>query len=367
MDNNYSPYFSSGPCKKYNSFNFSKLNSALINRSHRCQDSKKKIKKALEITKTALNIPQDYLIGITPGGATCAMEMAIWNILGQRVVDIFCWEEFSYAWGKDVQKLNIPNRYFSAKYGECPYLGEYNKENDVIFPLNGTTSGVWTEDLSWIPNNREGISLCDATSGAFCMDIDWRKLDVTVFSPQKGLGAEAGIGFMVLSPKAVHRINNYVPDRVIPRLFELRVDNHLNYQLFIDGTINTFSLITLEDYLLALRWYINMGGLSFFLKIIELNYQIIKQFVDNNKWIEFLVTDENIRSHVSVTLSLPLSDSNQIDRFLQILEERKLAYDIGSFTHAPKGLRIWCGPTINPIDLKKLLFLLKKVYYKLLD
>ena len=357
------PFFSSGPCRKYHNFTLKSLRGAVLNRSHRCIDAKNKVKLALQKTKAALHLPNDYILGIIPGGATGAMEAAIWNMMGEKVVDAFVWDFFSATWSSDIKNLQIPCREFTKNYGEIADLSNYNGNNDMIFSLNATTSGVWVINLNWIPHDREGLTFCDATSGIFCMDIDWLKLDVTIFSWQKGLGSEPGLGTIVLSPRAVARINNYTPNRAIPKLLELKKNGVINDAIFKDGqVVNTYSLLTLEDYLVSLDDYITRGGLVYALQTNKENYQVIQDFVDHHEWMEFFVKDIMIRSKISVTLVIPSLDDEQIDDMVQTLEDENVGYDIKSHMSAPKGLRIWCGSTVDADDIRKLMNWIEKLY-----
>ena len=359
------PNFSSGPCAKYKNWSLDKLSGALIGRSHRSKNGKKKLKICIEETKSLLNLPSEYLLGILPGSNTGAFEIALWNFLGSRQVDILAWESFGYDWVNDITnelKLSETN-VLKAEYGLIPDYKKVNFKNDVVFTWNGTTSGVCLPNANWIENDREGLTICDGTSAIFAVDIDWQKIDIFTFSWQKALGGEGAHGMIILSPRAVDHINKFTPSWPMPKLFNLKKNNKLNLGIFEGLTINTPSMLVVEDWLTIIDWANSNGGLEYLKLKTKGNFEIINKFCSQNDWIDFLAPNKLYRSNTSVCLkfidpwfnSLNEKTQNQyLDKFLSFLEDHNAAFDIKSYRTAPLGLRIWCGPTVEKDDLKLL-------------
>ena len=358
--------FSSGPCSKRPGWNPNLLHKAVLGRSHRSSVAKSRINYLIKSVKEILSIPNNYYVGIVPGSDTGAVEIALWNLIGNRPVQMLVWDSFGNDWAKDLKEqlqvgeLNIQN----VDYGFIPNLYDINFNDDIIFNFNGTTGGVKVPNLDWIPINKSGLTICDATSAAFAMEMDWRKLDVTTFSWQKCLGGEGGHGILILSPKAVERINTYNPSWPIPKLFNLKKNNKINTSIFEGSTINTPSLLCVEDFIDALEWAKKIGGLKVLLDISNNNLKLIKDWVKKTHWVQFLAQDETTISNTSICLKFSdlilkdLDHENQIlleNGIIKSLENENVAYDIGSYRSAPPGLRIWGGPTINSNDIKLLL------------
>ena len=367
--------FSSGPCAKRPNWNFSNLEDAALARSHRGSLAKDKLFKLIKLTKSILEIPDDYLVGIVPGSDTGAVEISLWNLLGLKPVTALVWESFGNDWAKDLseqlkyQKLEI----ISVDYGSLPDLSCLNFDNDIIFNWNGTTSGVRVPNSDWISHTRNGLTICDATSAAFAMKIDWSKLDVATFSWQKCLGGEAGHGMLILSPSAVKRVNSFLPSWPIPKLFQLRKNNKLNYEIFKGSTINTPSMLCVEDFLDSLLWSKKIGGLDALISRSIKNLEVITDWVSSTPWIEFLAKEKENISSTSICLkfsedfikNFELKYINKIENYMvSILEKEGVAYDIGSYRSAPSGLRIWGGPTVESEDIKHLLKWLDWAYAK---
>ena len=369
------PEFSSGPCAKRPGWSLKNLDDATLGRSHRHKIAKNKVEQAVTRTKSILEIPNDYLVGIVPGSDTGAIEMAMWNCLGAKPVDILVWDSFGSDWANDIQsQLKISELSISkVDYGSLPDLTNKNFTSDIVFNWNGTTAGVCVPDVNWINYNRDGLTLCDATSAAFAMNLDWPKLDVTTFSWQKCLGGEGGHGMIVLSPKAVERINSYNPQWPIPKLFQLKKNNKLNIDIFSGSTINTPSMLCVEDYIDALNWCNEIGGLKELIKRSKNNLKIVSDWVLNSHWVDFLSESTETVSNTSICLKLvdpkiikqSLEVKNNIEKnIIKILEDESIAFDIGSYRSAPPGLRIWGGPTVDNEDIKKLLPCLDWAYGK---
>ena len=369
------PEFSSGPCAKRPQWSLEMLNDSTLGRSHRSKVAKDKLQKVIELTKSILKIPSDYLVGIVPGSDTGAIEMAMWNLLGPRPIDMLVWDSFGSDWAKDIKsQLKLENVEISkSDYGLLPDLNKNDFVGDIVFNWNGTTSGVCVPNADWINDSRDGLTICDATSAAFAMKIDWSKLDVITFSWQKCLGGEAGHGMLILSPKAINRINEYNPPWPIPKLFQLKKNEKLNTEIFSGATINTPSMLCVEDFLDSLNWCNNIGGLSELLKRSKNNLNIIKDWVSSSSWAGFLSEDKHNISNTSICLKLidpylvnrPLEVKNDIEKnIIKLLEIEKVAFDIGSYRSAPPGLRIWGGPTVENEDIKKLLPWLDWAYQK---
>ncbi|MBN1665137.1 MAG: phosphoserine transaminase [Deltaproteobacteria bacterium] len=367
----HNPNFSSGPCSKRPGWNFDALKDALTGRSHRSAPGKEKLAAAISESKRILEIPSDYLLGIMPASDTGAFEAAMWSLLGPKPVTVLAWESFSQGWASDITKeLKLNPTVMKADYGKLPDLKAVNWSNDVVFVANGTTSGVKVPNWDWIPADREGLSLCDATSAAFAMNIDWSKIDVLTFSWQKCLGGEAAHGMLVLSPRAVARLESYDPPWPMPKIFRLKKGNTINKAIFDGEVINTTSMICVEDYLDALRWAGGIG-LSGLIARSKANLKVLEDWVDKTDWIEFLAESAEIRSNTSVCLNVTadkfkaLSKEDQ-SKFLKgiasELSKKNAAHDIGSYKDAPPGFRFWCGPTIEPTDVKTAIAELEKVY-----
>ncbi|MBN1471372.1 MAG: phosphoserine transaminase [Syntrophaceae bacterium] len=363
--------FSSGPCSKRPAWSIDALKSAPVGRSHRSALGKERIIKAINDTRTILKIPADYLVGILPASDTGAFECAMWSLLGPKPVTVLVWESFSEGWATDVNKqLKLNPKIIKADYGKLPDLSKVDWKTDVIFVANGTTSGVRIPDWNWIPANREGLSLCDATSYAFANDIDWSKIDVLTYSWQKCLGGEAAHGMMVMSPKAVARLESYTPPWPLPKIFRLKKGDKINKAIFDGDVINTPSMICVEDYLDALDWAGKIGLDGLFKRSLA-NLKAVSDWVAKTDWIEFLADDPKVRSNTSVCLSVThpkvaAMDNDAKSKFLKSiasdLSKKNIAHDINSYKDAPAGYRFWCGPTIEESDLKTALAELEKVF-----
>jgi phosphoserine aminotransferase len=358
--------FSSGPTKKRPGWNLQALEGALLGRSHRSKPGKAKLKEAIDRTRALLGVPTDFKIAIVPASDTGAVEMAMWSMLGARPVDVFAWESFGEEWVTDaVEQLKIEDCriHVGRPYGVLPDLSLARRTADILFTQNGTTSGARIPNFDWIPADREGITFNDATSGAFAQPIEWSKCDVVTFSWQKVLGGEAAHGMLILSPRAVARLERYVPPRPLPKIFRMTKQGRLDQELFEGATINTPSLLAVEDYLDALKWAEGLGGLAALQTRATANTQVLTDWVQQTPWVDFLVSDAAIRSNTSVCLkvvdarvtSLPESGQAEFAKNLSsILEKEGVALDAASYRSAPPGLRIWCGATIEQGDLQSL-------------
>ena len=365
------PNFSSGPCSKRPAWSIDALKSAPVGRSHRSALGKERIVKAINDTRKILNIPADYLVGILPASDTGAFECAMWSLLGPKPVTVLVWESFSEGWATDVNKqLKLNPTIIKADYGKIPDLSKVDWKSDVVFVANGTTSGARIPDWNWIPANREGLSLCDATSYAFANDIDWSKIDVLTFSWQKCLGGEAAHGMMILSPKAVVRLESYDPPWPMPKIFRLKKSGKISKAIFDGDVINTPSMLCVEDYLDALDWADKIG-LDGLIKKSQANLKVVADWVAKTDWIEFLADDPKVRSNTSVCLSVThpkvkAMGNDEKSKFLKSitsdLSKKNIAHDINSYKDAPAGYRFWCGPTIEEPDLKAALAELEKVF-----
>lgn len=354
------PRFSSGPCAKPPTFSLDKLSGAPLGRSHRAAPGKAKLQAAIERTRTVLGVPADYRIGIVPASDTGAFEMAMWTMLGERPVEMVAWESFGAGWVTDaVKQLKLDARVHEAAYGEIVDMAALDYDRDVCFTWNGTTSGVRLPSGDVIPADRAGLTLCDATSAAFAMDLPWDKLDVTTFSWQKVLGGEAAHGMLILSPRAVARLESYTPPWPLPKIFRLTKGGRLNETIFEGATINTPSMLCVEDYLVALDWADAVGGLRGLIARAEANAAVIDRFVAAHDWIEFLAKEPATRSTTSVCLKFADPDIAEPAAFAKAvakrLEREGVAYDIGAYRDAPPGLRIWCGSTVETGDLEALM------------
>ncbi|MFD2741212.1 phosphoserine transaminase [Sulfitobacter aestuarii] len=354
------PRFSSGPCAKIPTFDLTMLADAPLGRSHRAAPGKAKLLEAIDTTRDVLGVPADYRIGIVPASDTGAFEMAMWSLLGERPVEMVAWESFGAGWVTDVVKqLKIEAQVHTAEYGEIVDMAALNYDNDVCFTWNGTTSGVRMPNGDTIPADRAGLTLCDATSAAFAMDLPWDKLDVTSFSWQKVLGGEAAHGMLILSPRAVERLENYTPAWPLPKIFRLTKGGKLNEGIFKGETINTPSMLCVEDYLQALDWAKSVGGLKGLIARADASTKAIADFVDAHDWIDFLATDPATRSNTSVCLKFTddrIQDGAAFAKAVaKRLEAEGAALDVGAYRDAPPGLRIWCGGTVETADIEAML------------
>ena len=354
------PHFSSGPCAKPPTFDLTQLAGAPLGRSHRAAVGKTRLKAAIDGTREILGLPDDYRIGIVPASDTGAVEMAMWSLLGARKTEMVAWESFGAGWVTDaVKQLKIEAEVKTADYGEIVDFGQIDFNNDVVFTWNGTTSGVRLPDGSAIPTDRDGLTICDATSAAFAMDLPWNKLDVTTFSWQKVLGGEAAHGMLVLSPRAVARLESYSPPWPLPKLFRLTKGGKLIEGIFKGATINTPSMLAVEDYLLALDWARSVGGLTGLIARADANAQAIWDFCDTRDWITNLAIDPATRSNTSVCVKFTdprIQDGAPFAKAVaKRLEAENVALDIGAYRDAPAGLRIWCGGTVETADITAML------------
>ncbi len=359
------PCFSSGPCAKRPGWDASALENALVGRSHRSGPGKERLAEVLSRSRKILGLPDDYRIGIVPASDTGAVEMALWSLLGARGVDVLAWESFGSGWVTDVTKqLQIEDvRVIKSGYGELPDLAEADWSRDVVFTWNGTTSGVKVPDANWIAEDREGLAICDATSAAFAMPLPWDKLDVVTYSWQKVMGGEAQHGILILSPRAVERLETYVPAWPLPKIFRLTSGEKLIEGIFRGETINTPSMVCVEDALDGLKWAESIGGAEALISRSDSNLNAIARWVDDTGWAEFLAVSAEIRSSTSVCLSivdpwfleLPEEVQASVPKKIDaILERENVAYDINGYRDAPPGLRIWAGATVETQDLQDL-------------
>ena len=359
------PNFSSGPCAKRPGYSLQNLADAPLGRSHRAKAGKAKLQLAINLTREILGVPADYLIGIVPASDTGAVEMALWSLLGARGVDMLSWESFGEGWVTDVVKqLKLKDaRVLKAGYGDIPDLKTVNFDNDVVFTWNGTTSGVKVPNGDWIPADRKGLTICDATSAAFAQKLDWAKLDVVTFSWQKVLGGEAAHGMLIISPRAVERLETYAPAWPMPKIFRLTNNGKLIKGIFEGDTINTPSMLCVEDYIDALQWAKSIGGLAGLIGRADANLKVFADWVAKTPWVDFLAKNEAIRSNTSVCLKIvdpaitALSAEAQaafVKQLPALLEKEKIAYDIDGYRDAPPGLRVWCGATVEASDIAAL-------------
>jgi phosphoserine aminotransferase len=344
------PNFSSGPCAKRPGFALGALSGAMLGRSHRAAQPKARLAEVIERSRTILGMPQDWRLGIVPASDTGAMEMAMWSLLGARAVDVVAFESFGEGWATDVTKqLRLPDaRVLSAPYGKLPDLGMVDFNRDVVFPWNGTTSGVRVPNGDWIADDRQGLTICDATSAAFAMRLDWQKLDVVTWSWQKVLGGEAAHGMLALSPRAVERLLSHKPAWPLPKVFRLISGGKLIEGVFKGETINTPSMLCVEDALDGLKWAESVGGLEGLIARSEANLAAVARWVERTPWVAFLAEDAATRSCTSICLKAP-------KEIAAVLEQEGVAYDIASYRDAPPGLRIWGGATIETSDVEALL------------
>jgi phosphoserine aminotransferase len=357
--------FSSGPCAKFPGWTASLLNNALTGRSHRSGEGKLRLKRAIDLTREVLEVPADYRIGIVPASDTGAVEMAMWSLLGARGLDIFAWESFGEGWVSDaVKQLKLKDiRKFTAAYGALPDMSQADFSRDVVFTWNGTTSGVRVPDARWIPADREGLTICDATSSAFAQDMDFAKLDVVTFSWQKVLGGEGAHGVLILSPRAVARLESYTPPWPMPKIFRLTSGGKLIDGIFEGETINTPSMLCVEDYVLALEWAKSVGGLKGLRARADANAAVIARWIERTPFAHHLAEVPAQRSNTSVCLTLDGSAETP-KKMAKLLEKEAVAFDINGYRDAPPGLRIWCGATVETADVEKLMPWLDWAYKK---
>jgi len=350
------PNFSSGPCAKRPGYDVGALQLDTLGRSHRSSIGKKALALACTESARLLGLPEGYRVAVVPGSDTGAIEMAMWSLLGPKGVDVLEWESFSAGWVTDIVKqLKLPQvNVIRSEYGDLPDLSSVDFNNDVVFVWNGTTSGVRVPDGNWIPADRAGLTLCDATSAVFAMEMPWDKLDVVTYSWQKVLGGEGGHGMLILSPRAVARLESYNPPWPMPKVFRMKSGGKITEGLFKGETINTPSMLCVADYLDALQWVDRLGGVKATIARSEANLKVIADFVAANDWISFLAKDPATRSNTSVCLSVALP-ADKVGAMVKLLEAQGVAYDIGAYKDAPAGLRIWCGATVEASDLKALM------------
>jgi len=358
------PFFSSGPCAKPPGWSADRLATDSLGRSHRSKIGKSRLKHAIDLTREILQVPDTHIIGIVPGSDTGAVEMAMWSMLGARPTTLLAWESFGEGWVTDaVKQLKIEADVIKAPYGELPDLTRVNQDNDVIFTWNGTTSGVRVPNGDWIRDDRQGLMFADATSAVFAMDMPWDKLDVVTYSWQKVLGGEGAHGVLILGPRAVERLESYTPAWPLPKIFRMTKGGKLNAGIFQGDTINTPSMLCVEDYIFALEWAQSLGGLSGLVSRSEANAQALDRWVQNTDWIDHLAADPASRSTTSVCLKFAdhavegLDDAARlalVKKIASLLEAEGAAYDIAGYRDAPPGLRIWCGATVDTADIEAL-------------
>jgi phosphoserine aminotransferase len=372
------PHFSSGPCAKRPGWNPENLSDALLGRSHRSKPGKAKLKRAIDLTREVLQVPADYRIGIVPASDTGAVEMALWSLLGGRPVTMLAWESFGEGWVSDVAKeLKLKDvTVLRAPYGELPDLTKVDPNSDIVFTWNGTTSGVRLRNADWIAADRAGLAICDATSAAFAQPLDWAKLDVVTFSWQKALGGEAAHGMLILSPRAVARLESYTPPWPVPKIFRMTKGGKLIDGIFVGETINTPSMLCVEDYLDALDWAKAIGGLPALRARADGNAKVIADWVAKTPWIDFLARDPALRSNTSVCLKVVDAAVSRLSADAQAafvkgiaaaLDKEGVAYDIDAYRDAPPGLRVWCGSTVERSDVEALTLWLDWAYAKAKD
>jgi phosphoserine aminotransferase len=359
------PHFSSGPCAKRPGWNPQNLKDAALGRSHRAKIGKAKLKQAIELTREVLEVPADYKIGIVPASDTGAVEMALWSLLGARPVTTIAWESFGEGWVSDIIKeLKLKDvTQLHAGYGDIPDLSKASSDTDIIFTWNGTTSGVRVPNADWIKADRKGLTICDATSAAFAQPLDWNKLDVITFSWQKALGGEAAHGMLVLSPRAVERLETYKPAWPLPKIFRMTKGGKLNAGIFEGETINTPSMLCVEDYLDALNWGKSIGGLKALMARADANTKVLADWKAKTPWIDFLAKDAAIRSNTSVCLKIvdpaitsltPDLQGDFCKKLVALVEKENAGFDFAHYRDAPAGLRIWCGATVDARDVELL-------------
>ncbi len=350
------PNFSSGPCSKRPGYDLGALDITTLGRSHRSAIGKAALQRACDETAELLGLPDGYRVGVVPASDTGAMEMALWSLLGPRPVDVFAWESFGDGWVSDITKqLRLENvAVHRADYGRLPDLSAANPDSDIVFTWNGTTSGVKVPDGDWIGDDRSGLTICDATSAVFAMALPWHKLDVVTFSWQKVLGGEGAHGMLILSPRAVARLESYTPPWPLPKIFRLTKNGKLLDGVFRGETINTPSMLCVADYLDALGWVKSLGGVAATIEKSQNNLAVLERFVESRDWIRFLAADKAQRSNTSVCLILELPEE-RVKQLAKLLDSEGVAHDIGAYRDAPAGLRIWCGASVEQGDLEKLM------------
>lgn len=360
------PYFSSGPCSKRPGWSLSALENALVGRSHRAKNAKARIEEVIDRSKNILGLPEGYVCGIVPASDTGAVEMALWSLLGARGVDMMAWESFGSGWVTDVIKqLKLENvTKHEAPYGEIPDLAKVNFSNDVVFTWNGTTSGAKVPNGDWIPSDREGLTICDATSAVFAMELPWEKLDVVTYSWQKVMGGEAAHGMLILSPRAIERLESYTPAWPLPKIFRLTKGGKLIDGIFTGATINTVSMLCVEDALDGLKWAEEIGGLPALIERSDANLAAIEKWVEQSDWAGFLAEDKSIRSNTSICLkitdtwftSLPAEEqAAAAKKIVSLCDAEGVGFDFGAYRDAPTGFRIWGGATVDTADIEALL------------
>jgi phosphoserine aminotransferase len=349
------PFFSSGPCAKPPGYAPEKLDTQVLGRSHRAKIGKTRLQYCIDLMREVLQLPDTHRIGIVPGSDTGAFEMAMWTMLGARGVTALAWESFGEGWVTDaVKQLKLEPTVMRADYGRLPDLDKVDWSDDVLFTWNGTTSGVRVPDAEWIPDDREGLSFADATSAVFAYDIDWSKIDVATFSWQKVLGGEGGHGVLILGPRAVERLESYTPAWPLPKVFRLVAKGKLSEGIFKGETINTPSMLAVEDAIFALEWARGLGGLEGVKARCTANADALAKIVAERSWLSHLADDKGTRSKTSVCLSVEGADESFIKAFAALLEKEGAAYDIAGYRDAPPGLRIWCGATVDTADIEAL-------------
>jgi len=349
------PFFSSGPCAKPPGYSASNLATESLGRSHRAKIGKQRLGYCIDLMREVLGLPDTHRIGIVPGSDTGAFEMAMWTMLGARGVTTLAWESFGEGWVTDaVKQLKLEPTVMRADYGQLPDLDKVDWADDVLFTWNGTTSGVRVPDAEWIPADREGLSFADATSAVFAYDIDWTKIDVATFSWQKVLGGEGGHGVLILGPRAVERLESYTPNWPLPKVFRLVAKGKLSEGIFKGETINTPSMLAVEDAIFALEWAKSVGGLEGLKDRCTANANALDKIVAERDWLSHLAVDRGIRSKTSVCLSVEGADADFIKQFAGLLEKEGAAFDIAGYRDAPPGLRIWCGATVDTADIEAL-------------
>ena len=349
------PYFSSGPCAKPPGWSPDQIDTRILGRSHRSALGKERLKLCIDLMRECLELPDTHRIGIVPASDTGAFEMAMWSMLGVRPATTLAWESFGEGWVTDaVKQLKLDPTVLRADYGQLPDLGQVDWSNDVLFTWNGTTSGVRVPDGDWIADDREGLSFADATSAVFAYDLPWDKIDIATFSWQKALGGEGAHGVLILGPRAVERLENFTPDRPLPKIFRLTKSGKLIEGIFTGETINTPSMLAVEDAIVALEWAKSIGGLNGMIARTEANAAALVRIVEGRNWLGHLAQDSATRSKTSVCLTVDDADTDFIKRFAKLLEQEGAAYDIAGYRDAPTGLRIWCGATVDTADIEAL-------------
>lgn len=362
------PNFSSGPCSKRPGYSLKNLNIQSLGRSHRSALGKNTLKYSIDKTKELLGIPDDYRVGIVPASDTGAVEMALWSLLGERPVDVLSWESFGKGWATDINnQLKLENvNHLEAEYGLLPDLSQVNSNHDVVFTWNGTTGGVKVKNADWIADNREGLTICDATSAVFAMELPWEKLDVVTYSWQKVLGGEGAHGMLILSPRAVERLESYTPPWPLPKIFRLTKAGKLIEGIFKGATINTPSMLCVADYIDALEWIEEIGGLNAAIERSQANLRAVQDKVYSTPWLHFLAKDEETISNTSICLTVDAAPDD-VKAMISLLDSEGVAYDIGAYRDAPPGIRIWGGATVEATDVEILMQWLDWAYNQIVN